>query len=181
MYDFPEEKPVLSQERRKGRPSLRKTFYSTYLFHDPTPCNDCIRMFEVDPITTASSSSPSVNQSDQELYESSTDSLQVLYNPPNVFNFDEDHVYTQVPSIISTALTVPHPGYVQQNHSYVKAMRGELEEKKVLVMDDELHLKLQQIKKEAKLTEVEYGRLLRRIECGEFDDCRELLETCLAE
>ena len=62
----------------------------------------------------------------------------------------------------------------------MKEIVGEIEAEKVEVIDEYMCMLLRQVKEEAKLSEVEYGRLLTHIECGEVSDVCEVLEESLS-
>ena len=111
---------------------------------------------------------------------SSTNSVNELYNPENVFTFDETNVYSQHPTFVSTAVEEPHPGYLQRDNSYVKEMIEEMKAEKVDVIDDYMRMLLHRVKHEGDLTEVEYGKLLMRIECGEVSDVCNVLEDSIS-
>ena len=85
----------------------------------------------------------------------------------NVFTFDEENIYTQQSS------------YESKNSSSIQEIEGAIEEQKVNIMDDYLRLILHRVKSEADLSEVEYGELIMRIECGKLVGVCELLEECL--
>lgn len=110
---------------------------------------------------------------------SSSTSVNELYNPERVFTFDEDNVYSQSPLVVSTGVEESRPGYLQRDHSFVREVAGEIEAEKVEVIDNYTCMLLRQIKREANLSEVEYGKLLMHIECGEVDDVCEVLEAAL--
>lgn len=110
---------------------------------------------------------------------SSSNSVNELYNPDRVFTFDEDDVYSQSPLMVSTAVEESRPGYLQRDHSFVREVVGEIEAEKVEVIDRYTCMLLRRIKQEANLSEVEYGKLLMHIECGEVDDVCEVLEAAL--
>ena len=110
---------------------------------------------------------------------SSSNSVNELYNPDRVFTFDEDDVYSQSPLMVSTAVEESRPGYLQRDHSFVREVAGEIEAEKVEVIDRYTCMLLRRIKQEANLSEVEYGKLLMHIECGEVDDVCEVLEAAL--
>lgn len=110
---------------------------------------------------------------------SSTNSVNELYNPDHVFTFDEDHVYSQSPLVVSTGVEEARPGYLQRDHSFVREVAGEIEAEKVEVIDNYTCMLLRRIKREANLSEVEYGKLLMHTECGEVDDVCEVLERAL--
>ena len=103
-----------------------------------------------------------------------------LYNPDHVFSFDEQSVYSQHPTYVSTAIEESPSGYLQRDNSYVKEMAGEIEAEKVEVIDEYMCILLRRVKEEAKLSEVEYGRLLTHIECGEVSDVCNVIEDVLA-
>lgn len=58
---------------------------------------------------------------------SSAESVNALYNPENVFTFDENNVYSQHPTFVSTAVSFPHPGYVNRNNSFIREVSGDHE------------------------------------------------------
>ena len=136
---------------------------------------------------------------------SSAESVNALYNPENVFTFDENNVYSQHPTFVSTAVSFPHPGYVNRNHSFIREVSvhhddssdltgtrsisnnitqirevsGDLTEERTEVIDDYARSLLHRVKEEAGLSEAEFGTLLMKIECGEVESVRELLENAL--
>lgn len=136
---------------------------------------------------------------------SSAESVNALYNPENVFTFDENNVYSQHPTFVSTAVSFPHPGYVNRNDSFIREVSGDhdnssdltgtrsisnnitqirevsgdLTEERTEVIDDYARSLLHRVKEEAGLSEAEFGTLLMKIECGEVESVRELLENAL--
>lgn len=131
--------------------------------------------------------------------------MNALYNPENVFTFDENNVYSQHPTFVSTAVSFPHPGYVNRNDSFIREVSGDhdnssdltgtcsissnitqirevsgdLTEERTEVIDDYARSLLHRVKEEAGLSEAEFGTLLMKIECGEVESVRELLENAL--
>ena len=63
---------------------------------------------------------------------------------------------------------------------FIQHVISEMEEEKVEVIDSELHSLLVRVKSEAELSEVEYGKLLKQIECGKVKNVSELIDSCLA-
>ncbi len=136
---------------------------------------------------------------------SSAESVNALYNPENVFTFDENNVYSQHPTFVSTAVSFPHPGYVNRNDSFIREVSGDhdnssnltgtcsissnitqirevsgdLTEERTEVIDDYARSLLHRVKEDAGLSEAEFGTLLMKIECGEVESVRELLENAL--
>lgn len=55
-----------------------------------------------------------------------------------------------------------------------------MEEENVEIIDSALHSLLARVKTEAELSEVEYGKLLKQIECGKVKNVYELIDSCLA-
>lgn len=136
---------------------------------------------------------------------SSAESVNALYNPANVFTFDENNVYSQHPTFVSTAVSFPHPGYVNRSDSFIREVSGDhdnssdltgtcsissnitqirevsgdLTEERTEVIDDYARSLLHRVKEEAGLSEAEFGTLLMKIECGEVESVRELLENAL--
>ena len=133
------------------------------------------------------------------------ESVNALYNPENVFTFDENNVYSQHPTFVSTAVSFPHPGYVNRSDSFIREVSGDhgnssnltgtcsissnitqirevsgdLTEERTEVIDDFARSLLHRVKEEAGLSEAEFGTLLMKIECGEVESVRELLENAL--
>ena len=131
--------------------------------------------------------------------------MNALYNPENVFTFDENNVYSQHPTFVSTAVSFPHPGYVNRNDSFIREVSGDhdnssnltgtcsissnitqirevsgdLTEERTEVIDDYARSLLHRVKEDAGLSEAEFGTLLMKIECGEVESVRELLENAL--
>ncbi|KAK8800854.1 hypothetical protein WA588_001685, partial [Blastocystis sp. NMH] len=147
---------------------IRK-YSSSYIFHCPTPYPPPLQATHC-----VTSSSP-----ENDVILSSSNSVNELYNPDRVFTFDEDDVYSQSPLMVSTAVEESRPGYLQRDHSFVREVVGEIEAEKVEVIDRYTCMLLRRIKQEANLSEVEYGKLLMHIECGEVDDVCEVLEAAL--
>lgn len=110
---------------------------------------------------------------------SSTESINALYHPDEVFTFDSANVYTQRPVLVSTATSFPYPGFVRYDSSFIQQVIEGVQEERVEVIDDSTRELLSRVKEEAKLSEVEYGRLLKRIECGKVCNVNELLDSCL--
>ncbi|KAK8802510.1 hypothetical protein WA171_006189 [Blastocystis sp. BT1] len=148
----------------------RKSSSSSYLFHYPTP----------HPLPSYRTSESRLSTPDSDMILSSSTSVNELYNPDHVFNFDEQSVYSQHPTYVSTAIEETPPSYLQRDNSYVKEMVGEIEAEKVEVIDEYMCVLLRRVKEEAKLSEVEYGRLLTHIECGEVSDVCNVIEDVLA-
>ena len=96
-----------------------------------------------------------------------------------MFTFDENAVYTQQPSIVSTAGATVHPGYLNRNDSYIREVSGDLVEETAEGIDDYTRLLLHRVKEAAPLSEAEYGTLLKMIECGELKSPHEVLESSL--
>ncbi len=96
-----------------------------------------------------------------------------------MFTFDENAVYTQQPSIVSTAVATVHPGYLNRNDSYIREVSGDLVEETAEGIDDYTRLLLHRVKEAAPLSEAEYGTLLKMIECGELKSPHEVLESSL--
>lgn len=131
--------------------------------------------------------------------------MNALYNPENVFTFDENNVYSQHPTFVSTTVSFPHPGYVNRNDSFIREVSGDhdnssdltgahsissiitqmrevsgdLTEERTEVIDDYARSLLHRVKEDAGLSEAEFGTLLMKIECGEVESVRELLENAL--
>lgn len=74
-------------------------------------------------------------------------------------------------------LSFHHP--YNTSESAFQEIVGNLEEQRVNVVDDYLRTILHRVKKEAKLSEVEYGKLIMMIECGQLVGVCDLLEKCL--
>ena len=158
----------------------RKSSSSSYLFHYPTPRYAYWQLWYLDPLPSYRTSESRLSTPDSDLILSSSTSVNELYNPDHVFNFDEQSVYSQHPTYVSTAIEETPPSYLQRDNSYVKEMVGEIEAEKVEVIDEYMCVLLRRVKEEAKLSEVEYGRLLTHIECGEVSDVCNVIEDVLA-
>lgn len=74
-------------------------------------------------------------------------------------------------------LSFHHP--YNTSESAFQEIIGDLEEQKVNVVDDYLRTILHRVKKEAELSEVEYGKLIMMIECGQLVGVCDMLEECL--
>ena len=57
---------------------------------------------------------------------------------------------------------------------------GKLKQEITNVIDDHLRRTLHQVKKEAPLSEIEYGKLVMMIECNQFVGICDVLEECLS-
>lgn len=74
-------------------------------------------------------------------------------------------------------LSFHHPSNTSE--SGIQEIVGDLEEQKVNVVDDYLRRILHRVKREAELSEVEYGKLIMMIECGQLVGVCDMLEECL--
>ena len=136
----------------------------------------CDTEYIIDPLSSPQHETI-ILDSDQLL--SSTESINALYHPDEVFTFDSANVYTQRPVLVSTATAFPYPGFVRHDSSFIQQVIEGVQEERVEVIDDSTRELLSRVKEEAKLSEVEYGRLLKRIECGKVCNVNELLDSCL--
>ena len=103
----------------------------------------------------------------------------MLYKPERVFTFDEKKENPQESSVMSAAVCTAHSGYGNRNDSYIREVSGNLVEETTEVIDDYTQRLLHRIKKAIPLNEMEYGMLLKTIECGELKSVHEVLENSL--
>ena len=121
-----------------------------------------------------------LNVSDSDQLLNSSESTNAQYSSGGVFSFDPSATYTQQPVLVSTVVERPYPGYVRHDTPYIQHVISEMEEEKVEIIDSALQSLLARVKVEAELSEVEYGKLLKQIECGKVKNVYELIDSCLA-
>lgn len=121
-----------------------------------------------------------LNVSDNDQLLPSSESTNAQYSSDGAFSFDPSTTYTQQPVLVSTVVERPYPGFVRRDTPFIQQVISEMEEEKVEVIDSELHSLLVRVKSEAELSEVEYGKLLKQIECGKVKNVSELIDSCLA-
>ena len=150
---------------------------SYYVFRHPTPRMLSILCFFLDPLSVQTHD---LNVSDSDQLLNSSESTNAQYSSDGVFSFDPSTTYTQQPVLVSTVVERPYPGYIRRDTPFIQHVISEMEEEKVEIIDSALHSLLARVKTEAELSEVEYGKLLKQIECGKVKNVYELIDSCLA-
>lgn len=157
MFHLITENNILSFESQHRHP-----MYFIILHHVSS-----VGSYHVDPLSSTPTHDPTIPL-ETNVTLSSTKSNKKNHS---VFTFDEQNVYSQHPTFVSDPRNA--------NPSVVQEITGELEERKVNVVDDYLRMTLHRVKDEAQLSEVEYGKLIMMIECGQLVGICDLLEDCL--
>ena len=131
----------------------------------------------VDPLNVQTQN---LTVSDNDQLLPSSESTNAQYSSDGVFSFDSTHAYSQHPVLVSTVIEQPYPGFVRHDTPFIQHVISEMEEEKVEIIDSSLQALLVRVKTEAELSEVEYGKLLKQIECGKVKNVSELVDSCLA-